>query len=148
MPPVSLPEIVFLHLPRSEALEALIRRRAAHLLQYCQELHGCRVVVAQPQRHHRQGRAFEVRIEVRLNGQTLVVDRTRDEDVYLALRDAFDDMVRQVEDTVRRRRAGPRHRETVRRLPDGAKAAEQGTALNGPGLGDEPVESAEAPGRA
>jgi hypothetical protein len=33
----------------------------------------------------------------------------------VALRDAFDGITRQLEDAVRRRRAGPQHRDTVRR---------------------------------
>ncbi len=108
-------DILFAHLSRSEALEAAIRRRVEHLTQYCSDLHACRVVVEQTQRHAHQGRPVEVRVDVTLNGQELVANRSRHEDVYVAVRDAFDDMSRQLEEAVRRRRAGPHHRETVRR---------------------------------
>ena len=138
MPADSLPEVVFLHLPRSEALETSIRRRFAHLLQHGPDLHGCRVVIAQPERHHRQGRPYAVRIEARLNGQTLVADRNRDEDVYLTVRDAFDDMERQVEDALRRRRAGQRARETLRTV----------RPANEPDLDAEPASPASGPGPA
>lgn len=109
------PDIVFAHIPRSEALDAAIRRRVEHLTQYCADLHACRVVVDQAQRHSHQGRLFEVRVDVTLNGRELVVNRSQHEDVYVAMREAFDGMVRQIEDAVRRRRAGPQHRQTVRR---------------------------------
>lgn len=115
MPMHTPPEIIFLHLPRSEALEASIRRRIEHLGQYCEDLHTVRVVVEPVQRHAHQGRPYEVRLDVTLDGQELVANRSRHEDVYVAVRDAFDGMTRQLEDAVRRRRAGPQHRETVRR---------------------------------
>lgn len=113
--PKQLPtEIVFAHLPRSDALDAAIHRRVEHLTQYCSDLHACRVVVEHTQRHAHQGRPFEVRVEVTLNGMELVANRSRHEDVYVALREAFNDMTRQLEEAVRRRRAGPHYRETVR----------------------------------
>lgn len=107
-------EIVFAHLPRSDALEAAIHRRVEHLSQYCADLHACRVVVEHTQRHTHQGRPFEVRVEARIHGMDLVANHSRHEDVYVALREAFHDMTRQVEETARRRRAGPHYRETVR----------------------------------
>lgn len=131
------PDIVFAHLRRSDALEGAIRRRIVHLGQFCDDLHSCRVVVEQIQRHAHQGRPFEVRVDVTLNGHELIANRSRHEDVYVAVRDAFEDLQRQLEETVRRRRAGPRPRETVRRpaailsaAPDGAapEPAAPGTA--------------------
>lgn len=128
-------EITFVHLPRSPALEAAIHRRIEHLTQYCADLHACRVVIEQTQRHAHQGRPFEVRVDVTLNGRELVANRSRHEDVYVAMRDAFDHLTRQLEDTVRRRRAGPDHRQTVRRPPLGSvisAAATSGAAGAGP----------------
>ena len=108
-------DMVFSHLPRSEALEAAILRRVEHLGQFCADLHTCRVTVEQLQRHAHQGRPFEVRLDVTLNGRELVANRSRHEDVYVALREAFADMSRQLEETVRRRRLGRQYRQTLRR---------------------------------
>ena len=115
MPIHASPEILFLHLPRSDALEAAIQRRIEHLRQYGEDLHAISVAVEPVQRHAHRGRPYEVRIDLILNGQELVANRSRHEDVYVALRDAFDGITRQLEDAVRRRRAGPQHRDTVRR---------------------------------
>ena len=131
-------EIIFLHLPRSEAVEAAIRRRIEHLTQYCDDLHACRVVIDLAQRHTHQGRPFEVRVDLTLNGRELVANRSRHEDVYVALRDAFDVLTRQLEHAVERRRAGPRHRETVRRgegLPAQEPSAGGTVAGHGPPAG-------------
>ncbi len=135
------PEIVFSHLLPSEALEAAIRRKVAHLTQFCQDLHACRVVVEPVQRHARQGRPFEVRVEVRLNRQELVANRSRHEDVYVALRDAFDDMRRQLEDAVRRRRATSDRRDSVRRWTHGFSEANSAAASGTADAGTGPLSS-------
>ncbi len=43
-----------------------------------------------PHKHKHQGRPYAVRVDVTLPGQELCVDRVQDEDVYVALRDAFE----------------------------------------------------------
>lgn len=43
-----------------------------------------------------------MRVGVTVPDQEIVVDRVHDEDVYVALRDAFDDVKRQLEESIRR----------------------------------------------
>ena len=50
------------------------------------------------------GRAFNVRLDITVPGKELVVNREADEDVYVALRDAFNAAKRQLEDYGRRQR--------------------------------------------
>jgi cold shock CspA family protein len=69
------------------------------------------VVIAQPHRHHRQGRLYSVRVDLVVPGGEIVVNREhpRDhahEDVFVALRDAFRAAERRLEDHVRRLRGG------------------------------------------
>ena len=128
-------DIAFLHLSRSDAVEAAIRRRVNHLGSYCEDLRACRVVVEQVQRHSHQGRPYEVRVDLTLNGHELVVNHSRHEDVYVALRNAFDDMGRRLEEKVRRRRAGPHHRESVRTAEDAFNAGSAGAARGSAGFG-------------
>ena len=45
-----------------------------------------------------------MRVDVTVPDHELSVDRVHDEDVYVALREAFDDMKRQLEDSVRHQR--------------------------------------------
>ncbi len=49
-----------------------------------------------------KGRWFNVRIVVRVPGHELIVNRDHDEDVYVALRDAFASLTRRLEDVARR----------------------------------------------
>lgn len=97
-------QIRFLGLAPSEAVEAAARKKAEKLERFSADLMSCRVSIEQTQKHQHQGRAFAVRIDVTMPHHELTVDRVHDEDVYVALRDAFDDMTRQLEDTVRRTR--------------------------------------------
>ena len=59
------------------------------------------VVVEAPHKHHHQGKQFNVRIDIGVPGNEIVVNRDHHEDVYVALRDAFDAAKRQLEDYAR-----------------------------------------------
>jgi cold shock CspA family protein len=87
----------------SEAAEVDIQAKAANLDTYYNGIVGCRVVVEGPGRHHRKG-LFAVRIDLSVPGAELVVDRQADEDLYVAIRDAFDAVRRRLEDYARRQR--------------------------------------------
>ena len=103
--PLRLPlQIQFLGMDRSEALEAAVRSRAARLERLAPDISACRVALELAQKHSRQGRPVSVRIDLTLPGRELVVDRVADEDAYVALRDAFDDMRRRLDEAVRQQR--------------------------------------------
>jgi ribosomal subunit interface protein len=95
-------QIAFRNMPRSDALDAHIRQKAAKLEILQPRITSCRVTVEEIAKHQHQGRQFRIHIDVRVPGhQELVVNRDHDEDPYVALRDAFDAMARQLEDTAR-----------------------------------------------
>lgn len=97
-------QINFHGMDRSDALEDAVRRRAEHLERFAADIMSCRVVVDLLQKHRHQGQPYGVRIDLTVPGHELVVDRVENEDVYVALRDAFDEMKRQLQDLVRQRR--------------------------------------------
>lgn len=88
----------------SEAVELAARKKADKLDTLCQDIMSCRVSIEQTHKHQHQGRPYAVRVDVTLPAHELSVDRVQHEDVYVALREAFDNMKRQLEDTVRRTR--------------------------------------------
>jgi ribosomal subunit interface protein len=88
----------------SDALEAAVRNKVEQLESFSSNIMSCRVAIDLLQKHRHQGRPFGVRIDLKIPGRELVVDRVEDEDVYIALRDAFDGMKRQLEDAVRQQR--------------------------------------------
>lgn len=95
-------QIRFIGLEPSEAIEAAARTKAGKLDRFRPDIMACRVTIELEHKHQQQGRPFAVRIDVTVPDRELTVDRVQDEDVYVALRDAFDDMTRQLEDSVRR----------------------------------------------
>ncbi len=94
----------------SEPAELDIREKAASLDHYYDGIMSCRVVVEGPVRHHRSG-PFTVRIDLSVPGAELVADRQVDEDLYVAIRDAFDAARRQLEDYARRQRGAVKSHE-------------------------------------
>ena len=85
----SLLQITVRDVPHSEALESHIRQKAEKLETFYPHIIGCRVVVEIPHKHKHQGRLFDVRLDITVPGSELVVNREGNEDVYVALRDAF-----------------------------------------------------------
>jgi ribosomal subunit interface protein len=97
-------EIRFIGMEASDAVEAAARKKADKLDRFRPDIMTCRVTIElanRHQQHQHQGRPFAVRVDVTVPDHELSVDRVHDEDVYVALREAFDDMKRQLEDSVR-----------------------------------------------
>ncbi|AJX33242.1 HPF/RaiA family ribosome-associated protein [Burkholderia oklahomensis] len=97
-------EISIQGMPRSDALEEAVARHAAKLERYCADIIRCRVSVILDDKHKRQGKPFDVHIDVTIPGHELVSNRESDEDVHVALRDAFKNAERMLDDAVSRRR--------------------------------------------
>ncbi len=94
-------QITFRDMPHSEALETHIRDKAQKLEQFFGDIVSCRVVVDQPAKHQNQVKPFNVHIDLGVPGSEIVVDKQAHEDVYVALRDAFDAAKRRLEDYAR-----------------------------------------------
>jgi ribosomal subunit interface protein len=96
-------EIAFVDTDSSPAAETQIRERVARLERRFDRITSCHVYVAAPHRQHRKGNEFEVRIELRVPGTELVVanrpgDAHAHDDLYVAIRDAFQAMESQLEE--------------------------------------------------
>ena len=109
-------QVIFRNLETSGAVEARVREKVDKLGRFYPSINNCRVAIEQLHRHHHQGNHFHVRIDLKVPGHELVADREPDEnhaysDVYVALRDAFDAMRRQLEDLVRLQQGHVKHHE-------------------------------------
>lgn len=87
---------------QSAAVEAAIREKAAKLDQFHPRIMSCAVVVDVPGRHQHKGKEFVVHIDLKIPGEEIAVNRHHDEDIHVALRDAFDAARRQLEEAARR----------------------------------------------
>ncbi len=124
-------QITFRNMTPSAAIEKHVREKAAKLESFCDRIIGCRVIVEAPHRRRHKGKSFQVRIELSVPGPDIVVNRapkrlsaakladgeqsekdlmenhrpSKDgahEDVYVAIRDAFNAAGRKLQDYVRR----------------------------------------------
>ena len=85
------------------------RDRPVILDHYGDRIMSCRVVVDRPHEHHKEGNCYQVRIDVKVPGGEMAVKRESGQhkaykNFDIVMRDAFDEMRRQLEDRARRER--------------------------------------------
>jgi cold shock CspA family protein/ribosome-associated translation inhibitor RaiA len=102
-------QITFRHMDTSEALAARIRERVDELDGFFDGIISCRVAVEQQTARHHKGNLFRIRVDLNVPGREIVVGRDpidhAHEDAYVATRNTFDAVRRQLEDYVRERRS-------------------------------------------
>ena len=97
-------QITFRNMESSEAVETDVRKRVDKMNRRHAEIISCRVVVEAPLQHHRKGGLFKVRIDITCPEAKLEINREPSsehhahEDVYVALRDAFNAADRKLEE--------------------------------------------------
>lgn len=102
-------QITFSNMTSSDAVRSRIEKLVARLDRFHERIMSCRVVVRAPNHRQRSGRLYHVRIDLTLPGREIAINRDppqnrSHEDVHVAIRDAFNALVRQVEDAARERR--------------------------------------------
>lgn len=102
-------QITFRDLPSSAAVEEQIRERADNLARLFDRLTACRVTVEGRHRPQRAGRVTHLCIELSVPGKTITIGRGAAEfeahdDVFVAVRAAFDAARRRLDRHARRRR--------------------------------------------
>jgi ribosomal subunit interface protein len=121
-------QVSFHHVPPSDAIDALIRERAARLERFFPRIINCRVTVEASRQGHGKGNVYRIRVDVTVPGAEIVAGRDpaghhAHEDAYTAVRDAFDTMRRLLQDHTRKQRGevkvhvAPPHGRVVRFFP-------------------------------
>jgi ribosomal subunit interface protein len=94
-----------------EYIKTEIHEKAERLDNFYNRIMRCRVIVEVPHRHSHEGILYNVRIDMTVPGKEIIVKREPNEDIEVAIRDAFDAARRKLEDFVRRRRRDVKHHE-------------------------------------
>lgn len=121
-------QISFREIEPSPAIAARIRKKAARLERFFPHIMSCRIVVEAPHRRHREGKLYQVSLDLTVPGGEIAVNRDgpmnhAHEDLHVAIRDTFDTAVRQLKEHARRLRrevkthAAPPHGQVVRLFP-------------------------------
>jgi len=134
-------QITFRDMEPSTAVEAGIREKAGKLERFYDHIISCQVVVEAPHSHHHKGNLYQVRIDMTVPDGKLLVNHEHHhqdhshEDVYVAIRDAFDAMKRQLEDYARKRRGktkkheSPAHGRVLVLIPEGSRHRMNGLSI-------------------
>lgn len=89
-------QITIKDIENTPAIEEQIRTKADKLEQYFDEIISCHVLVEQTQKHQTQGKLFSIHIKLCVPGKELVVTRNAEENLWMALREAFNSMREQL----------------------------------------------------
>lgn len=115
-------EITFKGLDKSRAIEAKIAEKATKLEKHFDRMTHCRVVVAAPNKHPHKGKVYEIKIEVGIPEHApLIITHdspvgAAQDDLHVAIRDAFDSAQRRLDELVDKMR-GTAKTERGRRKP-------------------------------
>lgn len=111
-------QITFKNMETEESLEREIRKRAKKLDRFFDHIMSCRVVVDIPHRHKAKGNQYDIRIDLTVPGDEIVVTRSTTDksnehkDPHISIKDAFAAASRQVEDYSRKLRGDVKRHET------------------------------------
>jgi ribosomal subunit interface protein len=107
---MQIPLQISMHgIEHSDALYNAIREKAEKLERYYDRIMSCRVVLELAGHHKRHGKQFTVRLDLKVPGGEIAITREHDEDLQIALRDAFDAARRKIEDYARGQRGDVKH---------------------------------------
>lgn len=108
-------QIIFNNLKHSKAIESSTYKHAEKLGKYFDRIMSCKVSI-ETHHHHNKGKIFHVRIDLIVPGAELVANRDlpenhAHEDVYVAIRDGFLAITRQLKKYVHKQRGEVKYHE-------------------------------------
>tara|TARA_B110000858_G_scaffold49124_1_gene56638 strand:+ start:12994 stop:13431 length:438 start_codon:yes stop_codon:yes gene_type:complete len=109
-------QVVYHNIDQTEAIAEAVQKRIDKLERYCDQIINGRVVLDSPHNNHHKGRVYSVTLEihtpmlgVRVNQDQH--DNHAHEDLYVAIRDAFNVAERQLKSVDKKHRATPLNQE-------------------------------------
>jgi ribosomal subunit interface protein len=109
-------QITLHNIRRSPSLSARIRELSERLESHHSEILSVRVAVSHDAERPAKGGTYSVMVRVRVPGRELVTSHEHDQDVYVAVRDAFNAMRRELEQAAEAARAAAR-RKAIAEVP-------------------------------
>lgn len=105
-------QVVFHNIDQSSALLENINKRIEKLQRFSSDIIGGRVVLDSPHNNHQKGKVFSVTLEIHTANKGVIVrqgqhDRPAHEDIYVAVRDAFNVAERQLKAADKKHRTAP-----------------------------------------
>lgn len=108
-------QVVYHNIDQTEAINDAVQKRIAKLERYCDRIINGRVVLDSPHNNHHKGKVYSVGLEVHTPNLEVIVnqdqhDNHAHEDLYVAIRDAFNAAERQLKSVDKKHRSTPPHK--------------------------------------
>jgi ribosomal subunit interface protein len=109
-------QVVYHNIDQTDAITDAVQKRIDKLERYCDQIINGRVVLDSPHNNHHKGKVYSVTLEIHtpvleVNVNQDQHDNHAHEDLYVAIRDAFNVAERQLKSVDKKHRATPLHRE-------------------------------------
>jgi len=106
---VSDTKVVFRGIDHSQAVADAVQKRLDKLERFSDEIQSLRVILESPHNHHHKGKVFHVGVEAVIPNHDIQVnhdqhDKHEHEDIYIAIRDAFNVLERQIKSVYEKKR--------------------------------------------
>jgi ribosomal subunit interface protein len=111
---ISDTKVVFRGIEHSQAVEDAVHKRLGKLERFSEEIQSLRVILESPHNNHQKGKVYHVGVEAFIPNHEILVtheqhDKHEHEDIYVAIRDAFDALERRLKGVYGRQRRLGRH---------------------------------------
>ncbi|MCG8415771.1 MAG: ribosome-associated translation inhibitor RaiA [Pseudomonadales bacterium] len=109
-------QVVFHNIDQSNAVNEAVQKRINKLERYCDQIITGRVVLDSPHNNHHKGKVYSVGLEIHTPTKEVRVnqeqhDNHAHEDLYVAIRDAFNAAERQLKSIDKKHRSSKAHRQ-------------------------------------
>jgi len=108
-------QVVFHNIDQTSAINDAVQKRINKLERYCGQIIAGRVVLDSPHNNHHKGKVYFVGLEIHTPSKEVRVnqeqhDNHAHEDLYVAIRDAFNVAERQLKSVDKKHRTLPPHK--------------------------------------
>ena len=107
---ISNTQVLFRGIEHSEAVAAAVQKRLGKLERYSDKIQSLKVILEAPHNNHHKGRVYHVGVEALIPNHDIVVahdhhDKHAHEDIYVAIRDAFNAVERRLKSVAGKQRS-------------------------------------------
>ena len=111
---ISDTQVLFRNIEHSDSVQEAVLKRVGKLERFSDSIHSMRVILESPHNNHHKGKVYHVGVEALIPNHDIVVshdqhDKHEHEDIYVAIRDAFNAVERRLKAVYDKQRRNDRH---------------------------------------
>lgn len=102
-------QITYRDIKHSSSVNEHIQEKAEKLSKFSDNIISCQVVIEMVSKHQHSGDLYNTRVNITVPGHEFISTHNHDENMYITIRDAFSDVMRQLEEHMRMLRGHVKH---------------------------------------